>query len=696
MKEFFETKSLAVIGVSDQPTNLAKRIIDNLLLNKYKGKIIPVGRASGNVFGFPIIQSVKDFKGKIDGAVILTPASTIPDLMEECGQKGIRWITIESGGFAEFGDVGLDLSNRIKKIAARYGIRIIGPNCIGVINTKIGLTTPFPAVPKIKSGPLSVMSQSGGVGLTYLKEFGDEYVGFSKFTSIGNKLDVDEVDILKVYMEDPDTEVIAAYLEGFSRGREFFKIAKAGKKPIIVHKSNVTPLTQTIAASHTAAMLSDDAVVDQALRQAGVIRVESIRDMLNTVKIFLLPPMRGNRLAVISRSGGHAVIASDACYKYGFELPEFPEQIIQQVYRHSRSDVIKLTNPMDLGTMYHLQTYKEILRDLLRHPGFDGMCFLLPNFSRFKSDILEELINWIVHLNKTYNKPLVFCLHSWDMELRQEKELFAGFPIYESMEEAIAALAASRDFGMYMERRVKKIAKPKVSGGAAAKQIKAFIKQKRSSVGAEGFSLLENYSIPTPMCRLAFSPEEAARIATEMGFPVVLKVESPDALHKTDVGGVILNIKNKAAVKSAFRHIKKVLLQSKPDADFSGCLVQSMAPDGLDLIIGGKWDKDFGPVIMLNWGGIFAEAFKKPVIRLAPVIKDDALAMINSIQGHEILHGYRNLPKRDLNALADTLVAASYLISDIPKIKEMDLNPVRIFAEGDGVMALDVRLILKN
>ncbi|HDM77597.1 MAG TPA: CoA-binding protein, partial [Deltaproteobacteria bacterium] len=377
MRGFFEAESVAVIGVSASPTNLGRAIVYNLTEFRFPGVVYPVGPKGGAFMGHKIYRSVLEIPDPVDLAVILIPAPTIPEVLKECGEKGIKRVVIESSGFSEFADDRKKLEEEILDIADEYGIRFVGPNGIGLINLENGLAVPFmPFEFEYPLGKVAVLAQSGGIGACMLNALAFENIGFSKFVSMGNKLDVNENDLLNFLMEDTSTDTIFIYLEGLTSGRKLMELASSCSKPLIIYKSNYTKASSRIAKSHSASLTSDKKAVDAAFKQAGIFQADSIRESIELIKAFELKPMRGRRLAIISRSGGHAVVAADAAASYGFDLVAFHEEIVKLVEEHSRAGVIKPQNPLDLGDLFELNLYEKILDLALAKDDIDGVCFI--------------------------------------------------------------------------------------------------------------------------------------------------------------------------------------------------------------------------------------------------------------------------------------------------------------------------------
>lgn len=690
MHTFFNAGSIAVIGVSPRPGNLGQKIVQNLHEFSYNGVIELVGQRGGTFHGHYIHRSVAEIARPIDLAVIFTPARIVPDMMEECARAGIKRIVIESGGFAEKDEGGAQLAERIRAIAAENDIRFVGPNGIGTFNTHTGLCVSFSYMPKVRPGGISIVTQSGGVGISYLSEFANEHLGVAKFASIGNKMSVDEVDLLEYLIDDPDTKQIVFYLESFARAREFCRLVGSTDKPIVVHKSNTGELSSSIAASHTTAMLSDDHVAEEALRQMGVLRTRTLHGAVSGAKIFSLPPLRGTRIGVISRSGGHAVIAADTCARHGFTLPPFDDHVLQVVSEHVRAGVIRLQNPLDLGDLFEIEAYKAVLSDIIAQPQIDGVVFLLAYFSAANTQAPIDLLRHLAEQCERHQKPVAMVLHAWPEEIVRVKSL-AIFPIFGTADEAVDALAVSLVHHRRVDRRREPPPRLRVDRAHAGEVLAA--SRGKTHLGVEAYDVCRAYGLPVIDTRFAPTEAKAAAAARELGFPVALKVESPDASHKTDVGGVALKLANAKAVREAFGRVRASLGKHVRGARFEGVVVQPMVKGGLELIVGAARDRDFGPLVALGWGGIAAEVLGKPVTRLAPISRGEALRMIAKLPAAGILDAMRGRPPYDVAALADIIVRVGLMIASHDDLAELDLNPVRLFERGKGAAILDVRMI---
>jgi len=696
MREIFYPNSVAVIGVSSKPTNLGRNIVSNLIGFGFQGIVYAVGPSGGVIATRRIYRSVQDIPDHVDLAVILAPARTLPGILKECGQKGIRWVVVETAGFGEYGEQGRQIEEEMTRVAAKYGIRFIGPNCIGVINMENGLCLPFaPFKPFIQPGDISIISQSGGVGLSVLNLMSNEGLGLNKFVSAGNMLNIGAEELLQYCIDDPGTRLIFLYLEGIQNGRWLMEVARHSTKPILGFKANVGQLGKRIAASHTASLSSDDAVVDAAFRQCGITRVRDATSLINNLKILHLPPMRGKNLAIISRSGGHAVVAADACELSGFELADFPAEFIQEIEGHFRASVIKLTNPLDLGDLFDLDVYAQIVERTMEQPWVDGVIFLHTSSPDMEQGLTRDLIRRLEELSKKHDKPLAFYISTTAGEVAYLKSTF-DLPIFTQVVETVRALALSHEYHQELQEVHAEEALPHFD--VDRKVVRALIQnaqaQGRDLLLHEAVEALTCYGIPVAPSIQASTVEEVQAAAERIGYPVAIKVISEEVSHKSDVGGVQLNLRNREAVTEAFRNMAEGIRHAYPQARIDGVLVQPMAAGGRELILGGRQDDQFGPVVLVGMGGVFVEIFEEVALRVAPIGRRDALAMVEELRGAPILMGARGHKRSDIEAVVDAILRLSQLLCDFPEIQELDINPLYVFYEYDGCQALDARIIL--
>jgi acetyltransferase len=696
MRDIFYPTSIAVVGVSAKTTNLGRNIVANLIEYGFTGIVYAVGPSGGMIETRRIYRSIGDIPDHVDLAVIFTPAQTVPTILEECGKKGIRWAIIETAGFREYTEEGRQLEVEISRVAEEYEIQFVGPNCIGVINMENGMCVPFPRLTKfVKQGEVSMITQSGGVGMSALNLMANEGLGLNKFVSVGNMLNIDAEDMLEYLITDEGTSLIFMYLESIRDGRRLMEIARKSHKPVVIFKANIGELGKNIAQSHTASLTSDDKIVEAAFHQAGIIRVNSATTVGNNLKILGLPPMKGKNLAIISRSGGHAVIAADATELAGFNLAHFPDSFLREIEKHFRASVIRLTNPLDLGDLFDLNVYAQIVEQTLQLEDVDGIVFLHTSLSESENLTSRRLLDRMIGLVEKYDKPVAYYISAAAEEVNYLKQNY-DFPIFTQVVETIRALEMSHHYFVQSVKIRTKAETPvyKVNRKGVKDLISQAQADQRDLLISEALQVLEHYGIPTVASMIAMTVDEAQSAAEEIGYPVAIKIVAEQISHKSDVGGVQLNLRNSRAVAEAFEDIMERILQAYPDAKLNGVLVQPMVTGGRELILGGRQDPQFGPVVLVGLGGIFVEIFEESQVRVAPISHRAALEMIQNLRGYQILAGARGHKRVDIEAVVETLLRLSQLLTDFPEIKELDINPLRIFHEEDGCKALDARIIL--
>jgi acetyltransferase len=698
VKNFFYPESVAVVGVSASPTNLARAIVYHLIEFHYTGRIYLVGPKGGSFMGHKIYPAIAEIPDRVDLAAILTPAATLPEIIESCGQKGIKRVVIESAGFSELGDERRSLEEQVVTAAQKYSIRFIGPNCIGVINKENGLAIPFmPFRNTFNLGSFSIITQSGGVGAALLNTLAAEHLGFNKFASIGNKLDTDENDLLEYFLEDSGTEIIFLYLEGIADGRRLVEIASRSKKPILVHKSNTSEASTRIARSHTGSLSTSEEVVNAAFRQCGIQRVIDMDSTMLALKAHSLPPMRGNRLAVVSRSGGHAVVAADAATKYGFVLQPFPEDFLRMVEKRLRAGVIRLDNPMDLGDLFDFELFQQIISDTLVRGDIDGMLVVVNYNGVFFQDDSRRLVSTIKETCLELQKPVALCVVTSDEEWRLNRRDHPGLPMFTDPEEAAQALAISRNFAT---RRLSTFGDAEIftldKQEPLAILTAAEARRARQLSTDEAFHILSCYSIPVAPWAKVSDDQEASVQAAALGFPVAMKVMGEQFVHKSDVGGVLLDLKSEDEVGKAYERLTTLIEQTDPGGNERSLLVQRMISEGYEVFVGGKQDPTFGPTVLGGLGGVYVEVFGDVTLRLAPVSEVEARKMFAEIRGGKLLEGVRGQPPADLEALARVSQRISQLVCDLPQIKELDLNPIKVLPQGQGCLVVDCRMVLEG
>lgn len=689
MERIFYPKSIVVIGVSERPDNLARNIIANLRAFEYGGDLYAVGRREGEILGIKIVSSLDEVPDDLDLAVILTPATIVPSLMESCGRKGILRVIVESGGFSEFSDEGRHLEEQLLTIAHKWNMRLVGPNCISVVNLENGVCLPFALIPPeiAHLGLASVVSQSGGVSITYMGQLSLAGVGVNKVISIGNKADLDETDYLKYLLADDGTKMICLYLESISDGQQLMELVRASSKPIIIHKANRGQASQAIAFSHTAALADDDRIVSAAFRQAGIIRAEGFRDLVTIAQGLSLPPVNGSDLMIISRSGGHAVAAADAAERLGFRLPPPPDSFIEAVRAHFRADVIAPTNPLDLGVVFDFDIYAFIVEQSLQVLSPDAI-LLINTYSQNEALGARRLASRVGEIVKQTDRPIAFCVYS-DTDDIQGIQSEIGLPVFNDIEDALKGLAASRDWNQTRTIPID----PPPNYTEISSHVGTELSLDEGTITSDiALTLCQTYGISVAPWEVALNPDEAVLSAQRLGPPVALKILSSELVHKTDAGGVVLGLDEPSAVKrTAETMLSQVVVHPSIEQPAS-LMVQQMVQNGIEVILGGKRDPTFGPVVMFGIGGILVEIFDDVAFRVAPLTRVDALTMIDEVRGSRLLRGFRGEATINQEALVQALLSLSQLLVENPRISEVDINPM-ILTE-DGAIAVDARAVV--
>jgi len=679
MDTMFFPRSIAIIGVSDSPANNGRVIVENTDRFNYTGTMYLVGSKGGYLGKREILPDVNDLPGVPDLAVVLVPARGLLAVLEACGKKGIRRIVIETGGFSEFGEERKALENEILEVSERWNMKIMGPNCVGIVNIENGLTLPFyPLYPReVKKGSVSVISQSGGLIHDILVLSNIENVGLNKLVSIGNKLGSDENDVLEYLLSDPGTQIIGLYLESIRDGKRFMELAESTSKPIVLLKANRSPGSREIAKFHTAALAGDDDVVSEAANQAGIHRVSGLRGMVEAFKAFSVPPPKGSRLAVVARSGGHAVLSADSVFFHGFRLASFSDGFFSMLSEKTREGVIKRTNPLDLGDVFDFDIYLEIMEKALLEEGVDAVLFLHSYALDADYEPSLRFISGCAQLSRKHGKPVIFCAIAHKEHLLTIRET-ADIPVFTHVDDALAS------FRMALKHYEKK-GGSQTGGIGAAKPGKEKAPLSRLPSGimsaTDVFNLLKTYGLAPADFRVVMDAGEGLRAAAELGFPVALKSASPDLLHKTDQGGVILGISDEATLERAFKTIK---------AD--SWLVQKMAPPGWEMIVGGRNEPGFGPCVLCGTGGLFVEVYRDVALRVAPVDEETARTMTDELKGAKILRGFRGGNPYNVDSLVQAIANVSRLISDHPEIADLDINPLVLPDGGAPGVVVDAKI----
>ncbi|HEY74929.1 MAG TPA: acetate--CoA ligase [Thermoflexia bacterium] len=694
LESFFRPSSVAVIGASRDPEKLGYAVLANLKEGGFKGALYPINPKADEILGLKAYPSILDVPEPVDLAVIVIPYPFVPAVLEQCGQKGVPAVVVISAGFREAGREGLEREQELIEIARRYNIRLVGPNCLGVIDTATPLNATF-AAGMPPAGPMAFMSQSGALGTAVLDMALAGRIGFSRFVSLGNKADVDEIDLLEAWEDDPDSRVILIYVEGLKDGQRFMEVARrvTRKKPVVAVKSGVTRAGSRAVSSHTGSLAGSEAAYRAAFRQAGVIRAGSMERLFDYARAFAYQPLpAGDQVAIVTNAGGPGILATDALEHAGLRLARLKPETIEALMADLPS-AASAANPVDVLGDALADRYEHALRLVLADPGVDAVIVIVTPQAMTQ---IEETAHIVGRTAQETDKPILGCFMG-EARIKAGVDVLRqyGVPNYPFPERAAEALAAMVAYRREQERPIHPPERFEVDRDAVRKVLEKARSEGRVSIGdAEARAILEAYGFPVPPSRLAATPEEAIEAAEEMGYPVVLKVASPDILHKTDVGGVKLNLRSAEDVRDAFDLIMYRATRYVPDARIWGCLVQKMVPGGREVLIGMSRDPQFGPLVAFGLGGIYVEALKDVVFRVAPFSRQEAEEMIREIRAYPLLEGVRGEPPADHEAMVDALCRISQLVTDFPEIVELDINPLMVFDEGRGAVALDMRLVL--
>lgn len=698
LEAFFQPKSVAIIGASTSPGKLGYTVLANVIESGFKGNIYPINPKATEIYGYKAYPSVLDLPETPDLGVVVIPYQFVADAVRECGEKGVPAMVIISAGFREASVEGAEREQEVIAIAKQYGIRIIGPNVLGIIDTYTPINASF-AAGTPPQGSIAFMSQSGALQTAILDwALAQQDLGFSKFVSLGNKADVSEIDLMLAWADDPQSHVILAYIEGVPSGQRFMQVARevSRKKPILVLKSGVTESGSRAVSSHTGSLAGSEAAYDAAFYQSGILRMNSLQELFDNARAFANQPLlKGDRIAIITNAGGPGILATDTLERRGMHLSRLESETVQAL-KAALPDAASAANPVDVLGDARSDRYAKAIELVAQDPNVDGMiCIVTP---QAMTDIVETA-NAIGKLSQRLDKPILGVFMGEQRSKAGEDVLASyGIPNYKFPEQAAAAFAAMRDYRVAQQRPDPEMVSFDVDRDAVAEVFAKVRSENRVQIGElEAQAIGRAYGIRLPQSQLAETADEAVEIATRFGFPVVLKIASPDILHKTDVGGVKVGLSDATDVRDAFDLIVYRAQRYVPGARIWGCLVQEMvATDGMEVLVGMSRDAQFGPLVTFGLGGILVEALKDVTFRIAPFGRQDAEEMLDEIRAHSLLRGVRGRPPADREALTETLLRIGQLVTDFPEIVEMDINPLMVYERGRGAIALDMRLVLKS
>ncbi|HET6428841.1 MAG TPA: acetate--CoA ligase family protein [Phycisphaerae bacterium] len=693
----FNPQSIAVLGVTQTPGTVPYDIFYNILASGYKGVLFPVAPGKRSISAVPAYRYVNDIPGPVDLAVIVFPAQVVERAIAECGEKGIRSAIIISAGFREVGPRGFEREQRVKLLCADHGIAMIGPNCLGVINTDPATVLNASFARKMPAkGRIAFLSQSGALCTAVLDYARGKSIGFSKFVSFGNKAGVTEIDLLDYLHRDDQTDVILLYLEELRNGRALIEAARRitrgdHPKPILAIKSGRTPQGADAASSHTGSLAAEDAICEAVFRDAGIIRVNSIEELFNTAILLDYQPMpAGNRVAIVTNAGGPGVMATDAAVGYGLEIPRFDAATTDKL-QASLPAAANIKNPVDVIGDARADRYMSALAAVLDDPNVDQVLVILTPQSM--TDI-DDIARGIVQVHEHTDKPIACSfMGASDVATGVDILQHAHIPHYILPEWACKAMADVQRVRLW--RRQPPAGVPRIAGVRRDRAAAVLDPAPEGYLSEEhALTVLEAYGFPVPRHRLCATADEAVAFAAGLDVPAVLRIVSPDIVHKYDVKGVALNLQSPQAVREAYDTMMDQVARAAPDAHITGVLCRGMIPAGHEVILGAKRDEVFGPTLMFGLGGLFVEILKDVTFALAPIDEPTASRMVREIRSFRVLAGARGGVAADVSAIEVCLLRLSQLVADFPRIVELDINPLIVGAAEVGAAVADVRIRL--
>ncbi len=687
----FRPKSVAIVGASNNPLSIGHIVMQNLLDHNFKGPIYPVNPKSKYIKSFKTYASVSEIPDEVDLVNISIKNTIVPYVLEDCGKKGVKFAIVHTAGFKEVGEEGLQLERQIVEIAHKYGMRIYGPNSQGIQNSdpEVSVYANFTFVPMFP-GNISIVAQSGGVGETLKLHLYRIGKGIRMYSSFGNEADVSMNEIIDYYGQDEDTRVIMTHIETLKDPAGFLEVASrvTQKKPILALKTGKTSEGAVAVASHTGSLMEQDTLTEVIFKKAGVLRFHSQEDMIDAAVAFANQPIPpGDRVVIVTNTGGPAIIAVDECISAGLKMAKLSARTKNTLKKLVFQEAI-VSNPVDVVATAGPEQYGGTVEALLKDPNIDSVLLV---FVTAPFVDCEGIARKLGELGKTADKPIVcqvMTIEKWQEVIRLIRA--SGIPVYDFAETAARTLASMTQYGQIQQRPTPTFVtfrkqKKKVESILSKHKKEVFLSQQ------DVYDILSAYGIPAAKTVKVTKDKDLAKAAKEVGYPLVLKIDSESIVHKSDVGGVALGIKDESALLLVHKKMSKKFAKHKP-----GFILQEHLTGGKEVIIGLKGNVGLEPTVMFGLGGVFVEVLKDVEFRLAPLSEEDAIEMIQSIKGYPILKGTRGEKPVDIDAVVDMLIRLSQLGTDFPQLDEMDLNPVFVFPKGKGAAVVDARIKLKS
>jgi acetate---CoA ligase (ADP-forming) len=695
LEYIFKPQSIAVIGATSVKGKIGHELLHNLISYEFNGKVFPVNPKRSVIHSIKAYSTVRDVPDAVDCAVIVVPREKVLKTVDQCGEKGVRGLIVITAGFRETGPIGAGLEEELIEKVKKYNMRMIGPNCFGVINARpdFMMDATFSKVRPL-AGKIGFVSQSGAMGEAILALATEMHLGFSLFVSVGNKADVHSIDVLEYLGDDPDTEIILLYLEDFGNPRDFSNLARSitRKKPVIAVKAGTTTKGMQAASSHTGALAGSDVSIEALFEQTGILRVGSIQQMFDVASsLARMPIPKGNRVGIVTNAGGPGIIATDSLINFGLDLPDYSIATQKKIKPILPPDT-PIGNPLDLIAGAGHKEFEKALHAVFHDKNVDSV------FAIFVPPITvdqEAVANAVVNTAKDHDKPIVACfmgvgLESIGLEILRTNNI-PSFVFPESAARTLSNVDKYRRWlarpeGEFKQFEVKK------------KKVQHIIKKAESKeiIGESALDILEAYGFPIAPYTYAYSIEEAVKMAKKIGYPVAMKINTPEILHKTDKGAVKLDLRNPNEIKSAYTDLQKTVKAELKRGEKFSVVIQEMVSGGVETVIGMSTDPAFGPVIMFGLGGIFVEVMKDVSFKINPLSDLDAREMIQSLRGVKLLTGFRGSEPVNMKVLMDSILRISQLVTDFHEITELDINPFIISSSPKTTKAVDARFIIKK
>ncbi len=695
LDKIFHPKSVAVIGASREKGKVGYNVLNNLVKHKFRGDIYPINPHAKTILNKKCYASVLEAPDEIDLAVFTIPAEAVVNVFDQCGQKKVPAAVIITAGFKESGRKGAELEIKLAEKVKQYGIRVVGPNCLGVIDTTSHLNASF-AAGMPAPGNIGFFSQSGALGTAILDWALGEDIGFSKFVSLGNKLDIDETDILQEMGEDDKTEVILGYIESVKNGVKFLEAARAvtKKKPVIMIKSGGTEAGARAASSHTGALAGSEKAFSAAFAQSGIIRVSSIEDLFDYARAFSSRRYpKSNRVAIVTNAGGPAIIASDAVEHSTLRMASFEKKTVEALHV-SLPPNANFYNPVDLIGDAKDDRYTAALDAVFSDPNVDGVLVIFTHQAMSRP---EKVARAVSHYGSDHKPVLAVFMGGPTVKEGIDILSKASIPHYYYPERAVAAMEAMAHFESWRRRPEPQYRRFEIGKDRVADILAEAVERGQTEIGEyKAREIISAYGFKVPGSVIASNASDAEFVAEKIGFPVVMKIASPDILHKSDIGGVRVGVNSGDAVREAFHEMTARAKRFMPDAELWGISIQEMIQGGKEVIIGMARDSQFGPVVMFGLGGIYVEVLKDVSFRIAPLSVEDTSEMIQGVRSLPLLQGARGEKPIHIDTIAESLLRLSQLVTDFPEIFELDINPLKVFPQGREPVALDARLTLRK